>query len=78
MKLLAKQAESSKPFETVQKEIEAEIETERRRKAFYDFDIKLVQQAEVDNTLRGKIVPGVQSRGIERRKIGLWKCWHMA
>ncbi|MHC4114838.1 MAG: peptidylprolyl isomerase [Planctomycetota bacterium] len=49
MKLLAKQAESSEPFETVQKEIEAEIETERRRKAFYDFDIKLVQQAEVDN-----------------------------
>ncbi len=48
MKLLEKQSESVEPFEKVQKQIEAKIQLDRRRKAVDEFSIKIAQQAAFD------------------------------
>ncbi|MHC4124595.1 MAG: peptidylprolyl isomerase [Planctomycetota bacterium] len=49
MKLEEKQAQSVKPFEEVQKQIEAKINIERQKKMFDDFGKKLVEKAVLTN-----------------------------
>ncbi len=47
MKLEEKQAKSVKPFEKVQKELEAKINFDRRKQAVDEIGVKLIQQAEL-------------------------------
>jgi len=49
MKLIDKQAGTVEPFEKVQKQLEAKIDFDRRKKAFDEFGARLVQQAQMGN-----------------------------
>jgi hypothetical protein len=49
MKLIDKQARTVKPFEKVQKQIEAKINFDRRKQAADKFGAKLVQQAQINS-----------------------------